>query len=62
MRRVNPAYLIATSVRIDFAKEKIYSVLNTHRNTINDKLFEREKGKLRQARKELTEEEKKSKC
>jgi large subunit ribosomal protein L6e len=60
LRRVNPTYLIATSVRLDFAKEKIYSILNKNKDTINDKLFEREKGKLRQAKKELTEEEKKA--
>jgi large subunit ribosomal protein L6e len=62
LRRVNPTYLIATSIRLDFAKEKIYSILNKNKDTINDKLFEREKSKLKQAKKELTEEEKKARA
>lgn len=58
LRRVNPAYLIATSIRLNFATEKVYSVLNKNKDAINDKLFEREKAKISRSTK--TAEERKA--
>jgi len=53
MRRVNPSYLIATSLRIDLVKANAVPILFENREAINDKLFERERGrKLKEARKE----------
>jgi len=53
MRRVSPAYLIATSVRIDLAKAKAYSVLFENRKVINDSLFVKEKGRLKEAKEKI---------
>jgi len=61
MRRVSPAYLIATSVKVDFAAAKVHDALKEF--IIDDKLFERERSRrLKIARAELNEEEKKARA
>jgi len=58
MRRVNPAYLIATSVRVKL--DKVGHILRQNNDKINDKLFEKEKKSNAFAAKVLTAEEQKA--
>jgi hypothetical protein len=59
LRRVSPAYLIATSVNVDLAAAK--AILDQNKDAINDGLFARERGRnLKAARKQLTAEERKA--
>jgi len=60
LRRISPAYLIATSLKIDLTAATAIKILEDNKDNINDKLFEKEAGKrLVAARQQLSQEEKK---
>jgi len=58
LRRVSPGYLIATRIRIGLGRDKASSILYENRNTINDSLFAKAKGRLKEVKKKLGEEKK----
>jgi len=59
MRRVSPAYLIATSIKVDLGQAKAKEVLQKNQDIINDSLFAKAKGRLKEAKERQKKEEKK---